>query len=567
MYLGIDIGGTHTDAVLVDEGSILAAAKTATRHDDLLSSVVAALDAVLADHKGAELKRLTLSTTLTTNAIVENKIEEAGVLVAPGPGLPPLLSRMPGAYHVLPGAMDHRGHLLAPLGQAQLRRAVADCRLRGIAVYACVGKFSTRNPAFEQAMAAAVAPMADYVAQGHELSGQLGFPRRIATATLNANVWRLFNRFADAIHKALVKKRMRPRVSILKADGGTLPLSMARHFPVESILSGPAASVMGVMALSGLTGDALMLDIGGTTTDIALFVGGAPLLEPAGIAIAGHPTHVRALLTRSIGVGGDSAISVEQGMVRVGPQRHGAAVAMGGPAATLVDALNVGGYCSHGDVAASRAALAELAEKARSCGHTECFDALSLAEAVVSAAVAGIREAVAGLLAEVNARPVYTIYEMLDGARIKPQRVFCMGGPAQAMADLLSEAFAEPVVVPEHYNVANALGAAVSRPTMAVELHADTALGHLTVPAVNVEEAVERGFSLDDAKKKALSYLHEYVGHLGLDEQCLEITQAQQFNMVENDRLTGHNIRVAAQIRPGILPGFSSYKEKPCPLP
>jgi N-methylhydantoinase A/oxoprolinase/acetone carboxylase beta subunit len=372
-------------------------------------------------------------------------------------------------------------------------------------------------------------------------------------------VWRLFNRFADAVQRAALDLGLSAQVNILKADGGTMPLSMSRSFPVESILSGPAASVMGIIAVCDVSHDSVILDIGGTTTDIALFADGAPLIEPEGAVISGRPTLVRALKSRSIGIGGDSAISVLSGQVRVGPRRLGPAMAEGGAYPTLTDALNVLEASSLGDTAASRRGLSELAA-------VNGMDAPTLAQDAALAAVTSIRSAVIALTREVNDRPVYTIYELLEGKRLKPEKVYVMGGPARAMAGLLSEAFPEDVLVPRDYAVANAIGAALSRPTLCAELFADTQRGRMLIPGLDVEESVPPSYDLDQARLDATRYLREYLEQLRIEdpEALMEIVEAQSFNMVEGDRMVGRSIRVKCQIKPGVLPGYRQAVITPC---
>ena len=151
---------------------------------------------------------------------------------------------------------------------------------------------------------------------GHKLSGRLNFPRRIATAYFNAAVQRLHSNFLDAVESALAESGVRAAVRLLKADGGAVPLSLSRREPVQSVLSGPAASVMGVLALCHESevmrqGCSLLLDMGGTTTDMALFVDGSPVVDRDGMRLEGRRTLVRALATVSIGVGGDSLITVD----------------------------------------------------------------------------------------------------------------------------------------------------------------------------------------------------------------------------------------------------------------
>ena len=224
-----------------------------------------------------------------------------------------------------------------------------------------MGKFSTRNPRHENyirrmvcnCVDESVCEYADFVTLGHQLGGALNFPRRVATAYFNCAVWRLYNQFATAVEKALKDMGLaHVKVNILKADGGTMPLPQSRKMPVQSIFSGPAASVMGIIALTDIFHDSIILDIGGTTTDIAVFASGAPLIEREGIDIGSHPTLVSALKVHSIGIGGDSAISVvgPKEVVRVGPNRLGPSVCLGGERVTLTDALNYTGACAVGDM-------------------------------------------------------------------------------------------------------------------------------------------------------------------------------------------------------------------------
>jgi N-methylhydantoinase A/oxoprolinase/acetone carboxylase beta subunit len=559
MLLGIDVGGTHTDAVLVGTDGLRAWAKVKTNHADLMESIREVLGRIVPEAGPDPITRLNLSTTLSTNAIVEGLTEPVGVFVASGPGIDPNAYSTGEHFRAIPGATDHRGRVTAPLGEDVALEHARACKKAGVSVYACVGKFSPRNPEFEEALRAVVHPQADFVSCGHEFSGQLGFGRRIHTAAFNASVWRTFNRFADAVQRAALRFGLSAHVNILKADGGTMPLSMSRTFPVESILSGPAASVMGIIAVCDIKRDSVILDIGGTTTDIALFADGAPLIEPEGAVISGRPTLVRALKSRSIGIGGDSAITVLDGHVRVGPRRLGPAMCEGGSHPTLIDALNVLGAASLGDTAASRRGVNELAALAGSDGAT-------LAQDAALAAVTSIRAAVIDLTRAVNDRPVYTIYELLEGKRLSPAQVYVMGGPAKAMQGLLSEVFPEEVVVPGSYAVANAIGAALSRPTLSAELFADTQQGRMLIPGLDVEESVPPSYDLETAQADAAGYLRQYLEHLRIadPEAMLETVESQSFNMVEDDTLVGRSIRVKCQIRPGVLPGYRKAVNRLC---
>ena len=283
MYLGLDVGGTHTDIVLLNENGMIASFKTATNHDDLTSSVREALEKIIErigpDERKNEIRSVNLSTTLSTNAIIENRLEETGVIVSAGPGIDPENYRPGNHFFIIDGYLDHRRKSAAALDEKALNAAVQECRGRKLTTFAAVSRFSVRNPEYENQIKAALADFADFVSAGHLISSRLNFPRRISTAYYNSAVWRLYRRFADAIDSELRKVGIKAPINILKADGGTMPLDLSRDLPVETILSGPAASIMGIAALCDIAEDAIVLDIGGTTTDIAVFASGTPVIS------------------------------------------------------------------------------------------------------------------------------------------------------------------------------------------------------------------------------------------------------------------------------------------------
>lgn len=561
MYLGIDVGGTHTDAVALDETGIAAQVKVKTDQADLLASVNQALVSILKTVKPERVRQLNLSTTLSTNAIVQGSTEDVGMLVIPGPGISADEFMLCRDYHVLSGAIDHRGSETDRLDEGQIKAAIDSCRAGGVRVFGCVGKFSTRNPLHENTMRQLLGPAggegADYVTLGHELGGRLNFPRRLATAYFNCAVWRVFNAFADAVEKSLAELGLgHVRVNTLKADGGTFPLTQARRMPVQSIFSGPAASVMGIIALCDITRDSVILDIGGTTTDIAVFVDGQPLVENDGIHIGSHPTLVRALKVRSIGIGGDSAINVLGEAVRVGPNRLGPSLADSVPAGaalpanarpTLIDALNCTNACAHGNVDASRRGVAEFA-------GLHSIQPEMLAQQAVAAATEAIYKATQELLSEINDKPVYTIHELLEGRRVAPGRLYLMGGPAAAMKEAVRQRFELFTVVPEHFGVANAIGAALTRNTASLELFADSEKGVMFIPALRHRENVPRTYSLADAERDAMNHMLAHLSEMGVfaDRDNAQVTHASSFNMVSEGRTTGRNIRVKCQIKPGV---------------
>jgi N-methylhydantoinase A/oxoprolinase/acetone carboxylase beta subunit len=566
MLLGIDVGGTHTDAVALDltndRVDVAASCKVPTDHDNLLASVNAALETILADVDRTRVRQLNLSTTLSTNAIVEGRTEDVGLLVSAGPGIDPHHFRPCRDFHVLDGSIDHRGNEVRALPVSQVQRAVDACRENNIRVFASVGKFSTRNPRHENLMRRTICRCdsdtecenADFVTMGHELGGTLNFPRRLATAYFNCAVWRVYNQFATAVSESLSAMGLgHVRVNMLKADGGTMPLEASRSMPVQSIFSGPAASVMGIVALCDVVHDSVILDIGGTTTDIAVFAGGAPLVERDGIAIGSHPTLVRALKVRSIGVGGDSAITMLGEDVRVGPRRLGPSACMGGTHPTLTDALNMTGDCELGDVNASRRALEQFAAE-----HT--MPAALLAQRAIEAAATAIHKATGELVHDINSKPVYTIHELLEGKRVIPRKVYVVGGPAQALKDHMFQRFKLSTEVPSNFGVANAIGAALTRTTWELELFADTERHVLFIPSLSYRENIPTSYTLDNAREDAVNNLIIHLDKLGvyLEPDKAQVTEASTFNMVKGYDTVGRNIRVKSQVRPGVVRTMAS---------
>ncbi len=548
MRIGIDIGGTHTDGVLIDGSRLLAAAKTPTNHDNLLESISQVLNSVLAGQDAKRVQTLNLSTTLTTNAIVTGKIDPVGMLVVGGPGIAAKHYRIGEHYHQIYGSLDHLGTETSALDEPDIEEAIAACSENEVKCYGVVCKFSPRNPAYENRIREELGDKADSVTLGHLVSGQLNFGRRIHTVYYNSAVWRTFQRFAKALTASLKGFNLEAEVNILKADGGTMPLARALELPVQSIFSGPAASVMGIIATSPASEDMLMLDIGGTTSDIALFAGGEPLLEREGIAIEDRPTLVRAIHVESIGIGGDSLIKVEDGLVNTGPDRLGPCMAMGGAQPSLMDALNLLGLASFGNVAQSQQGIQQLAA-------TQAMAPEDLATKAVDAAVNAIAAKIEALVKLVNTKPVYTIHEILEDREISPKKLIVIGGPAPVFQELLAKKLGLAVEVPPLHGVANAVGAALTRTTSHLALTANTARGKLSVPMLGIFRSIGRGFSLQDATDEARKLLVEDLAKaaITMDAEEIQITQADAFNMVEGSYTSGKNIRVVAQVKPAVV--------------
>ena len=546
MLLGIDVGGTHTDAVLIGENGIESTFKAKTDTQNLLHTVTTALKEVTSGIDVKKIRNINLSTTLSTNAIIENKLEKTALFISSGPGINPENFRIGENTYIINGSINHRGSEVLKLDSSSIEKSMNACIKDNIKVFAAVTKFSTRNSIHESSIAASAEGQADFITQGHTLSSQLSFPRRAATAYYNSAVWRIYSNFLTAIMESLKNMGIEAPVNILKADGGTMPAEVSKTLPVESILSGPAASIMGIVALNKITEDAVILDIGGTTTDIAIFASGAPLMEREGISLEGIPTLVRSLQNRSIGIGGDSAITVVNGEVRTGPERKGPCAAEGGEHPTLVDALNFKGIINYQNKEKSIEQIKSLAEKNKIKPDV-------LAEKAIAFSVKKINDEIELLVSEINHKPVYTIHDMIQGKKITPKKIYIIGGPAAALAVILKGK--TEIIVPENYNVANAIGAALARTTFETELFSDTGKEKMVIPNLGIEEKVSKRYSLSEAENDIIAHTRKYLEKSGYKDKDLkiDIVESSSFRMIDEYYASGNDIRVKCQIRPGVV--------------
>jgi len=223
MILGIDVGGTHTDAVLIDESGVVLETKTSTG-DDLLETLRTSLEKTVAQVDPGQIERMVLSTTMATNAIVQDRLEDTGMIVSSGPGMNPNWFSVGPSFHVVEGCLDHQGFEALPLDRQSVLDASSLIRKKDIQVIGVVGKFSVRNPAHEKQIAEWLGESYSHIALGYQVSGILNFPRRITTTYLNAALFGLHQQFSNALIHILKEKDLNAPHYILKPDGGTVKL-------------------------------------------------------------------------------------------------------------------------------------------------------------------------------------------------------------------------------------------------------------------------------------------------------------------------------------------------------
>ena len=330
MRLGIDTGGTYTDAVLLAEGDgVLATAKALTTPHDLFLGIAAAVRAVLEGQPAETVRAIGLvglSTTLATNALVEGRGGRAGlVLIGMGPeslgrgGLGAVLDGAPVAC--IAGGHDAFGKERCPLDMAALDKAL-EMLGKGVDGLAVTAAFAVRNPAHEHAAAARITARTGLpVSLSSELTSRLDAPRRALTTFLNARLIPAIAGLIRAVERLLAEQGIEAPLLVVRGDGALMAASIARQRPVETILSGPAASVVGAAHLSGRL-CAMVSDVGGTTTDIAILEDGRPRLAAQGARVGGHRTMVEAIDLSTTGLGGDSEVGHDDdGRLTLGPRR------------------------------------------------------------------------------------------------------------------------------------------------------------------------------------------------------------------------------------------------------
>lgn len=310
--LGIDTGGTYTDSVIVEleSGRVLSKAKALTTRHELVAGVKESIGLLDRD-LFARIRLVGLSTTLATNSIVERKGSRVGLILAVSN---PLTFSFPtdnpsDQMAVVAGSHDRCGGIAVPLDEAAAEEAVR--RMAGVVdAFAVSGYFSIYNARHELRIREMVAAVCDLpVVCGHQLSGDVGLVERAVTAALNARLLPVIGELLAAVKAVLAANGITAPLMVVKGDGALIGAEIAAGMPVETILSGPAASVVGACRLTGLV-DALVVDMGGTTTDIAVMEGGIVSTSVDGAVIGGWKTRVHSVDIRTAGLGGDSKITV-----------------------------------------------------------------------------------------------------------------------------------------------------------------------------------------------------------------------------------------------------------------
>ncbi|MDU3563749.1 hydantoinase/oxoprolinase family protein [Veillonella sp.] len=571
MLLGLDVGGTFTDAVIIDGHRVVSTAKRRTTKDNLMQGIGEALDAVLDSCDTSNIEQVTLSTTVVTNTIVEKKEQVVDLYVVTGPGRN-VDDIFPVSPIYLQGYTDHRGIVVEHTSTDGVRGIARMVQERsGTDLAAVSAKFGVRNPQEELSITETLQETYNTISNGSLLSGSLNFPRRTISAYFNSAVTPVFTVFKKNVEDALSVRNIKAPLHILKADGGSLPMEHMVSRPVETAFTGPAATVLGLSALGAIGNmHTVALDIGGTTTDISLWKQGKPLMTKNGVSIREYPSAVRSFAVTSVGIGGESVVRIVDGEITVGPERVGPSAALGGPEPTLGDALIVLGHASYGDAELATQSLQQLAHVLQAnWKHGECEDALGnhisekqcihnvsaldVAQLIVKKALETIQYGIDEVVRAENKRPVYVVADIVNPDVFVPAQIVVVGGTAPSLGPSIGEHLNLPVTIPENAAVTNAIGAALALSTIELTVHVDTKRRLLVIPELGVKQQTCTLKRAEQVVERAKEALIEEALRLGLDKtQEVEVISIEDFPVVEGWQSMERLITVKVQLEAGV---------------
>ena len=523
-----------------------------------------ALDAILQHCDTTNIDQVTLSTTVVTNTIVEEKEQVVDLYVVTGPGRN-VDDIFPVSPIYLQGYTDHRGIVVERTSTDAVRDIARMVQERsGTDLAAVSAKFGVRNPQKELSITEALKDRYNTISNGSLLSGSLNFPRRTISAYFNSAVTPVFTVFKKNVEDALSVRNIKAPLHILKADGGSLPMEHMVSRPVETAFTGPAATVLGLSAL-GAIGNAhtVALDIGGTTTDISLWKHGRPLMTKNGVSIREYPSAVRSFAVTSVGIGGESVVRIVNGEITVGPERVGPSAALGGNEPTLGDALIVLGNASYGKVELAEQAMEVLANRLNASTNGDTAQthqqlaggvtASDVAQSIVNKALQTIQHGIDEVVQAENKRPVYVVADIVNPDVFVPAQIVVVGGTAPSLGLSIGEFLNLPVTIPENAAVANAIGAALALSTIELTVHVDTKRRLLVIPELGIKQQNCTLKRVEQVVERAKEALADEALCLGLDEtQEVEVISIEDFPVVEGWQSMERLITVKVQLEAGV---------------
>ena len=316
--LGIDTGGTYTDSVIMnlEDGSIIDSNKSLTTYPDLIKGIINSIDGLKAEYL-ANVRFTSVSTTLATNTTLEGRGYPAGLIL-----IGYNISRKIPTDHILSikGGHDADGNEVETLGNLDEVEKFVTMNKHKVSSFAVSSYFGVRNPEHELRIKEIIQDLTDLpVVCGHELSMDLGAYERALTALLNAQLIPVIDQFIRSVRSVMEDKKIDSVLMMMKCDGSLVRIEEALKKPVESIFSGPAASLLGAAHLTDLK-ECLTIDVGGTSTDISMIRNSMPVVSSSGAVVGGWDTKVKAIKMNTSAIGGDSHVWIHE-KTNIGPNR------------------------------------------------------------------------------------------------------------------------------------------------------------------------------------------------------------------------------------------------------
>ena len=489
MFVGVDVGGTNTDAAVIGENGI---STIKVPNEEGLAGVFRSIK-----KDRLEKSRVVVSTSLPLNLLLSRASEFPTLTVlVPGPGL-----NYEKRGKVVKGFVNHRGDTVEEIDEAEIVKLLEREKFKNVAI---ASKFSVRNAEIEKRIFSIVSRYFDgnSIALSH-YAGGMNYPFRINTTIVNAKIKKTVFELTKMIRDFVGD------FYYYKGDGGIIPYHIALQNPSELYNSSPAAVAIGAYFLTRER-NALVVDVGGTTTDFVIVEDGLPKIIE-NVNILGDKTLVRCVDSFSIPFGGDSP--VENG--KLYPGRKGKSVAFGGKSLTLTDILNLEGF-EIGDYRKSREFAKEMD-----------VDSGKIIENFITM--------IAESIESVNA-----------------ERVIAAGFLGRYLSDLIAERTKINVIVPEHSEAVNAVGVAVSRVSYTLYVRYDTESGKAVFNGVIEESPFSVGSlpadeeMIDEAKNKVLALAGGYA------ERDVAVIYFNSYTVVRGGIKRGKIADIVVQIRPGI---------------
>lgn len=483
--IGIDTGGTYTDAVLLNiekrgADRVERKAKAVTTHHKLEIGIRKSIESLrLTETEILQIEKIVLSTTLATNAIIEGKTSNVGLISI---GHRPKGEIAATLIKDIEGEINIKGRIIVDINEEEVRKAVNFMK-HNVSAIGISGAASTRNPILEQKAKKIAEEICEIpVVCGHEIVNELGFLERTNTALLNAGLLHIIAGFINAIDNVIRSYGIVAPVFVVKGDGSVAKLESVRKIPIDTVLSGPAASMIGAINLTGLE-NAIVADMGGTTTDIGIVKQKRVELSHNGATVGKWKIRVKSAKLHTFGLGGDSHIRNENGFVKIGPRRV-LPTCRGGIALTPTDILHYTGEF----LKWNRDKTVNVVEQHASEIGVSPEDYIS---SVKDKLIKIIR--------------LNTL--KYNGLRLP---VCAIGAPSKTWYSIARESCDFKLIIPDHYEVANAVGAATAAIQESVQVvirPGESGYGYLVhtkdsrTTFINKKEAID--FAVSEAKRLA----------------------------------------------------------------